>query len=153
MVSDDRIGGSGPLPELRGSEKQVEWANRERAAFMDPARHHPSIRHVADAMLPVVGSESHGFADAADWLPKGKANFPEMFRRRFGLEAGEKASRAYLTIENRLNSNAQLVARGRQPKTGLDETSTDDLTAAVGSRGKAEEIARAFGFTLSGGAA
>lgn len=145
------------LPKLTGSEKQVAWANEIRNSLASSVGHSPRIKHIADAMIPVVGGELAKLPADAKWWIDNKRNlgFPSLFASRFGLDgkssdATEAAGRAYRVIEDHLNYNAQVAAQGGLGETTIGEDDTNDLVHSAGSREKANEIAAAFGFALHG---
>lgn len=140
------------LPKLQGSAKQVEWADRQRAQKLDPSAYHASIRHVAEAMVPVIGSAASEYTEAGDWLPGGKATFPDMFRRRFGLPTGESAGWAYRTVEDHLHYLRQMRDLGQAGPSDLDAGEFANMVTKLG-REKASEIVSAFGITPQSGGA
>ena len=155
------------LPALQGSEKQVEWANKLRADALSPdgGGLHASLLPWHRAALAAAGDQAGKLTHAKDWIDDSRqhtsAAINKMLAHKFGLTddrtqgVRDPVGNKFRVVEDRIHHNATVTRQGSTDRVMTDfaDDDADDLARAFGSREKAAEVAKAFGFTYEGDAA
>lgn len=143
------------LSPLQGSERQVAWANKLRADALDPSAAHPTRRAWAEATLSAAGDQAGKLTHAKDWID-GHGGMDKMLAHKFGLTADiggpTPVSDKFRVIEDRVRANHAMTLRGKPERvaTHFRGRESNELAREFGSREKAAEVAKAFGFTYEG---